>query len=149
MGKYEPLAELLRGRRDETWMASFAEIEKALGFALPRSARTYREWWANQRGGGHSQARGWQEAGWKVWKVDLAKKMVTFQRVRGGYSGATSDRTEALLEQAAHLMGTNDRARLIEDALQALLEREAARHLIEMGGAAPEYQAPPRERPFG
>lgn len=148
MGKYEPLSELLRGRSGETWVARFSEIEKAIGCALPPSARTYREWWANQRGGGHSQAKGWQDAGWKVWKVDLEEQTVTFQRARKTDSAVASDRTEALIEQAARLTGTHDRARLIEDALQALLEREATRHLIAMGGAAPNYQAPPRERPL-
>ncbi len=148
MGKYEPLSDLLSSRAETTWTANFGEIEKVLGFKLPRSARTYREWWANQReGSGHSQSKGWQDAGWQVWRVDIENETVTFKRRDGPLQETTADRTEALFKEAERITGTNDRRRVIENALQALIEREAIRHLIAMGGTAPDYEAPPRERP--
>ena len=80
MGKYEPLAAYLSEEQADVWLATFDEIEAVLGFSLPPSAHNHREWWGNQRGGGHSQAKGWHEAGWQVWKVDLPAKRVEFRR---------------------------------------------------------------------
>lgn len=147
MGKYEPLAAALQRRREDEWTASFAEVERVLGFSLPASARTYREWWANQRDGGHSQTKGWQDAGWRVWKVDLAGETVTFRRARqSGRVTPLAESDEALFEQASAFSGITDRRQLIREGMKALCEREAARHLMAMGGAAPNYEAPPRRR---
>jgi hypothetical protein len=150
MGKYEPLAARLQSNAQDEWTASFAEIEKVLGFALPPSARRYREWWANQRGPGHSQAKGWQEAGWQVWKIDLAAERAIFRRVDGGPSTAVSPQEgdEGLIEQAGEYLGTQDRAQIIREALRALIQREAARRLSKLGGTMPDFKAPPRRR-FG
>jgi hypothetical protein len=76
MGKYAPLTTHLRSLGVDSWTASFAELEKILGFALPPSARTYQAWW--QPGGSHTHARGWTDAGWKVEKLDLPRSWVTF-----------------------------------------------------------------------
>ena len=59
---------------------SFAEIEKELGFKLPRSAYVYEAWWSNNETG-HSHARAWLEPGWRTEDVDIAGKKVTFARV--------------------------------------------------------------------
>ena len=149
MGKYEPLTAHLESRRSDEWSPGFAEIEDVLGFALPPSARKYREWWGNQAGPGHSQASGWQDAGWRVWKVDLDAERVVFQRrgvnrfkeeaqpFRGG---------EDLFELAAGYLGTRNRERIIQAALEALCEREAGRRLVQLGGTMPDLKAPPRRR---
>lgn len=39
-----------------------------LGFRLPKSAGTYRAWWVN---GGHSQAAGRMNAGYRVDEISL------------------------------------------------------------------------------
>jgi hypothetical protein len=148
MGKYEPLTDHLRSREGTTWTASFAEIECILGFPLPISARNYREWWANQRGAGHSQKKGWQDAGWQVWKVDLAGEMVTFRNPRDAISAQGLDSEEALIERAGELLGTADRGEILREALHGLIQRESARRLARLGGSMPEFQAPPRRR-FG
>lgn len=151
MGKYEPLAASLQDREQDEWAASFGQIEEVLGFPLPPSARRYREWWSNQRGQGHSQARGWQDAGWQVWKVDLAGERATFRRVDGGYSSATgadSESVEGLIEQAGRLLGIRDRAEVVREALRAVIQREAGRRLAKLGGTMPDFKAPPRRR-FG
>jgi hypothetical protein len=151
MGKYEPLAESLQDREQDEWTASFKQIEEVLGFPLPPSARRYREWWANQRGQGHSQAKGWQDAGWQVRKVDLAGERATFRRANRGYSsagGADSESVEGLIEQAGKLLGIRDRAEVVREALRAVIQREAGRRLAKLGGTMPDFKAPPRRR-FG
>jgi hypothetical protein len=151
MGKYEPLATHLESASANEWSATFAQVEQVLGFPLPPSARKHREWWSNQSGAGHSQARGWQDAGWQVWKVDLQEEKVIFRRrPTGGGVGGTgrSETIEGLFEQASSYLGTDDRERIVQEALKALCQREAARRLALLGGTMPDLKAPPRRR-FG
>jgi hypothetical protein len=149
MGKYEPLAARLRDETGETWSATFIEVERTLGFSLPQSARSYREWWANQRGNGHSQTKGWQDAGWRVWKVDLEAERVTFRRASSLAAPAADGETEEkLFERAAELLGTNDRAEIVREALRGLIQREAGRRLMALGGTMPDLKTPSRERPL-
>jgi hypothetical protein len=147
MGKYEPLASHLQRREDDSWIASFAEIEAVLGSALPPSAHKHPAWWANQSDGGHSQSRGWQDAGWQVWKVDFDRKQVEFRRPqpRSGKSREPGP-DNRLFEQASAYLGTDDREQLIREALKALCEREAARRLARLVGTMPDLEAPPRRR---
>ena len=150
MGKYEPLARYLKLHPDDTWNATFAEIEDKLGASLPRSAREHRAWWANQANGNHSQAAGWQGAGWETREVDLRRGLVRFERKRGAKaapSPASRQVHGALWERARELTGIDDRDALIEVALTALIRREAGRRLIALGGTMPDFTAPPRERP--
>ena len=150
MGKYEPLAEALRRHRGDMWTAGFDEMERILGFALPPSARTYREWWANQRSGGHSQTKGWQDAGWQVWKVDLSAQRVTFRRVvkeaTSPRPGNDGDSIDALIDRAGEMLGISDREQILREALRGLIQREAGRRLAELGGTMPDFEAPPRRR---
>lgn len=81
MGKYEPLTHYLESRSDEIWDAQFTDVERVLGFPLPASALEYPAWWANQEPG-HSQTRGWRDAGWETGRVDLARKRLRFVRSR-------------------------------------------------------------------
>jgi hypothetical protein len=151
MGKYEPLTDHLRNRGSEEWAPSFAEIEEILGFSLPASARKYREWWGNQSGAGHSQASGWQDAGWRVWKVDLDGERVVFQRPASNRlreEAQPFEGKEDLFEVAASYLGTRDRETIIQAALKAFCEREAARRLALLGGTMPDLKVPPRRR-FG
>lgn len=84
-GKYAPLFVRLRSHKDDRWHVSFKEIEEVLGFSLPRSARVYQPWWANQSNpGSHSHAQAWQLAGWKARSVDLANESLVFERVSSG-----------------------------------------------------------------
>ncbi|HEX9963542.1 MAG TPA: hypothetical protein VGB04_00995 [Allosphingosinicella sp.] len=149
MGKYQPLATHLQSASAGEWSATFAQVEQVLGFPLPPSARKHREWWSNQAGTGHSQARGWQDAGWRVRKVDLDGERVVFQR-----PGSNRLREEAqpfegkedLFDLAASYLGTRDRETIIQAALKALVEREAAKRLAALGGTMPDFKAPPRRR---
>ena len=80
MAKYAPLAKFLEdsSRTEGTIILSFAQVEDLTGKKLPKSARSYRSWWGNDRY--HVQAAAWHAAGWRVFKVDLARQVVTFIR---------------------------------------------------------------------
>ena len=141
MGKYEPLGEHLRAMPDDRWNASFAEIERILGFSLPNSARQHRAWWANHSGGNHSQAAVWVNAGWETRDVDQKRERIGFERVRAAQQPAVD-----LWAEAARITGIKDRGALEQAAVNALIQREAARALALMGGSDPGATAAPRER---
>ncbi len=79
MSKYEPLPQFLRSAGGTLHRMSFAEIERILGFKLPKSAYEHEAWWSNNATG-HSHARAWLKFGWRTEAVDLAGRKVTFQR---------------------------------------------------------------------
>lgn len=80
MNKYAPLRRWLEGRAEPQIRVSFAELETILGFALPRSARQHRPWWANSFGS-HVQAEAWLDAGWQTAQVDLEAQTLVFVRL--------------------------------------------------------------------
>ena len=54
---------------------------------------------------------------------------------------------DALLKKAEQAIGSSKRSVVIHEALKALIQREAARRLIQLGGSVPHAQLPPRRRP--
>ena len=81
MSKYEPLPQFLASLAGTSHRMSFSEIERVLGFKLPKSAYQHEAWWSNNATG-HSHARAWLKFGWRTEAVDLAGRKVTFQRLR-------------------------------------------------------------------
>ena len=79
MGKYEPLPQFLSSKPGATHRMSFEQIERVLGFKLPKSAYEHEAWWSNNATG-HSHSRTWLAAGWRTQEVDLDARKVTFQR---------------------------------------------------------------------
>lgn len=151
MMKYAPLRRHLATLVKDEWLASFAQVEQILGFALPASARKYPAWWANQAGPGHSQSQAWEAAGWRTGDIDLAARCVRFRRIRRSDGYALAERTDAgesdrLFEEASEFLGIADREELIREGVKALIEREAARQLAAFGGGMPDFSAPPRRR---
>jgi len=67
MSKYQPLADRLAAHAGPEWRASLADLEKALGFALPKAARG-KAWW---------KSGVWSDAGWTA---ELDGGSVTFRR---------------------------------------------------------------------
>ena len=53
---------------------------------------------------------------------------------------------DELLAEAGEAMGTNERSLLLHEGLKALIEREAARRLIQLGGSMPDATLAPRRR---
>ncbi len=152
MGIYDPLTRYLKDLGEDSWNANFAEIERIIRRSLPNSAYEHRPWWGNQRSGNHSQSKAWQEAGWETREVDLAHRTVRFERT-GKIAGETPVKTsekggmDALLRRASEITGESDRERLLEMALNALIQREAARQLARLGGTMPDLAVPQRDRP--
>jgi Arc/MetJ family transcription regulator len=54
---------------------------------------------------------------------------------------------DELMEKAADYTGISERSALLREALTALVQREAARRLIALGGSQPDFQPAPRRRP--
>jgi hypothetical protein len=155
MSTYQALADRLAARKDDSWEASFAELEQILGRPLPPSAYRYNAWWANQTGPGHSQTHGWRSVGWKTAKLDLERRRVRFERAPAGiresrqeFHHGELESEAALLERARQVSGIAGRGELIREALRALIAREAARGLAELGGTMPNFEAAPRRRPW-
>lgn len=59
---------------------------------------------------------------------------------------ATVTLDDDLLEKARDYTGIEEKSALLQAALKALVEREAARRLARLGGSAPDIVAPPRRR---
>lgn len=55
---------------------------------------------------------------------------------------------DELISQAAEFTGIEERSALLREALKALVQREAARRLIALGGTMPDAEAAPRRRPW-
>jgi hypothetical protein len=86
MSKYEPLPQFLGSVGGAAHRMSFHEIERVLGFKLPKSAYEHEAWWSNNSTG-HSHAKAWLKFGWRTEAVDLAARKVTFQRLQQADSG--------------------------------------------------------------
>jgi Arc/MetJ family transcription regulator len=52
-----------------------------------------------------------------------------------------------LLRKAAEATGIRAKTDLVHAGLDALVQREAARRLIALGGTMPGFKSPPRRRP--
>jgi hypothetical protein len=145
MSQYSPLANYLAHQKEGSWQATFEQIEHILGRSLPQSAYKRSEWWDNNSKN-HSQRMAWRGAGWLATKVDLAGRKVRF--VREELLQKASTEMENLVRSAQVLTGLPDQEAVILLALKELVSREAARHLIALGGSMPDFEAAPRERPF-
>lgn len=53
---------------------------------------------------------------------------------------------DALLERAQLLSGVQERSALLREALTALIQRESARRLAQLGGSEPKLTPIPRRR---
>jgi len=78
MSKYKPLSDRLAGSTACEWRVSFAELAAMLGLALPKAARSGRNWWANEPAKSHSRA--WIGQGWAAGDVDPSAGRVEFRR---------------------------------------------------------------------
>jgi Arc/MetJ family transcription regulator len=55
---------------------------------------------------------------------------------------------DELLADAQEYTGIKEKSALVNAALKALVEREAARRLARLGGTQPNLKPVPRRRPF-
>ena len=80
MSKYAPLTEYLKAQDADRIPMTFAEMERVLGFPLPKSSRKHRAWWANDPRG-HVNAEAWHKAGFRAEGVDLGDARLEFVRL--------------------------------------------------------------------
>jgi hypothetical protein len=74
-GRYRPLWAWLRNHERREVRLAFAEIERAMGMALPESSRAHVAHWHSYQGS--AVARAIIDAGWHASLVDLSSGMVT------------------------------------------------------------------------
>jgi hypothetical protein len=53
---------------------------------------------------------------------------------------------DELMQRAQQLSGLKERSRLMTEALQALIQRESAQRLAQLGGSQPDLDHIPRRR---
>lgn len=68
------------------------------------------------------------------------------QVLLGGHVRTTLSLDDHLLAEAARLTGTSEKTALVRAALTALIERESARRLAQLGGSEPEMKPVTRRR---
>jgi hypothetical protein len=95
MSKYEPLRSYLEGRAAEALPMTFAEIERILGFKLPRSQR-YPAWWSNNPTN-NVMTNEWLAAGYRTEQVDIEGRKLVFRRTtplpsKSGDTGAEREK---------------------------------------------------------
>jgi hypothetical protein len=86
--KYDALERALKASIPQTVTRTFAELDELVG-GLPPSARADRTWWGNTTNLGHTQARAWMGAGYRVERVELGMT-VTFIAAGGDGIGPRS-----------------------------------------------------------
>src|SRR5258708_6717622 len=78
MTKYAPLRTYLQGRGIERVQMTFSEIEKVLGFKLPKS-QAYPAWWSNNPTN-NVMTNEWLAAGYKTEQVDIEGRKLVFRK---------------------------------------------------------------------
>ena len=78
MSKYDALRAFLAGQHGERLPMTFAEIEKVLGFKLPKS-QVYPAWWSNNPSN-NVMTKAWLAAGYKTGEVDIEGRKLVFHR---------------------------------------------------------------------
>ena len=91
--RYEALRDHLQRRSEVRVTMTFFQIERLLGRRLPRSARRYASWWANDRSGNHAQCRAWTDAGRRTSNLSFGLGSVDFilkgRNLRGTWAEPT------------------------------------------------------------
>ncbi len=140
MSKYKPLASFLRQRPVNELRCSFAEIEQALGFALPPAARTHRAWWSNNDSN-NVMTRVWLKAGYRAEQVDMAGETVVFRRISSAPSGPALAQENGSLkihdaEMIARILdvlrGEPAEAQELRRTILAALKKKRARNAIDL-----------------
>ncbi len=112
---YEPLQAYLRHHDGDEWRASFAEVERVLGFDLPDGARRSAAWWSNAAGGPDRHARAWLDAGYETSEIDVSGHRLSFRRIdaasRAGGPGQAA--LPAVMRQAVKALDRRKRVRTL------------------------------------
>ena len=130
-GKYAALLDLLEKQELLEVEISLAEIEAAIGFPLPASAKQYPEWWSNQTPQS-PQCRAWMSIGWNAYPRLKAAKVIF--RKTGSISEPNGDRsireTSKVLAPEFQLQEDS-----VKEFLRIYLEADAWKAAVVQGGA--------------
>jgi hypothetical protein len=80
-------------------------------------------------------------------ELKLREGRIRFERTRGAGRREATLELENLRKQAMSVTHLADPEALERAALTALIQREAGRMLVELGGSMPDLVVPERERP--
>jgi len=78
--KYRMISDFLYNCENDIVKLTFGDMEKMLGFTLPKSAYSHRAFWANTKT--HSIALSWLSVGFKTVDVSIDEHYVVFERER-------------------------------------------------------------------
>jgi hypothetical protein len=81
MGKYEPLREFLEKHATAEVRMTFTDLEKVLGFPLPKKSKHHRPWWSNNPDN-NVMTKEWLAAGFRTEQVDVEGEKLVFRRIR-------------------------------------------------------------------
>jgi len=87
LSKYDAIADFLISKNQNEVRLLFIDLENAIGFSLPASARKYPEWWANNKVEGR-HCNSWMNAGWITRDVDIGSEKVTF--IKDGFASSSA-----------------------------------------------------------
>ncbi|MDD2476893.1 MAG: GIY-YIG nuclease family protein [Dysgonamonadaceae bacterium] len=113
MSKYTALKQFLLSSSQDCINMTFLELERILGFDLPKSAYTYEAWWAN---GGHSQANAWLDAGYKVKLANTIDQTVCFYKADNISKQVLQPKTKSLKTTS----GVNTTQMLVDSTMKTL-----------------------------
>jgi len=80
MSKYAPLGSYLRDQRFDRVPMSFADVERIVGFKLPKKSQIHRAWWSNNPGN-NAMTKIWMDADFRTEQVDIEARRLVFRRV--------------------------------------------------------------------
>ena len=89
MSKYHPLFTYLQSRGTEFVPMTFGEVERVLGFKLPKS-KVYAAWWSNNPTN-NVMTKEWLAAGYRTEQVDLAGQRLVFHKVARPVAGGFAE----------------------------------------------------------
>lgn len=77
MAKYDPLRDYLKKQRAETFELTFVEMERKIGYMLPKSA-SLPQWWANTTDPSirQVQRKAWGDAGYDAFLIVGADRVI-------------------------------------------------------------------------
>jgi len=104
--KYRKFYKYLLNSVEDNINLSFEEVENISETKLPRSARTYREFWANHIG--NSIAKSWMLAGYKIDSIDLLNERIVFIKVSQNRDNIHVKKNDNVNMIKSNLNDTND-----------------------------------------
>ena len=145
MSKYDALRAFLVRQRAERVPMTFAEVERVLGFKLPKS-QSYPAWWSNNPSN-NVMTRAWLAAGFKTEQVDVEGRKLVFRRASKELRRAAAPQPGGFTEEAPAALQKEAGAHPIFGALKDVTWIAPGTDLTEP--ADPEWAERVEDRDWG